>query len=151
MNRRSFFTGLFTGAVAGTAGTVLARPAAQPAAAHTGIVEVFGVIRFPSGGPVILDDAGHTPQGLSSVQILSSGYLQINHTDLGVVGVAYANADETLADRGILAGVSQSYDYARIRFRDLTNKKTLNLSNSTDYNRLGGTNANIWFYARSAS
>ena len=147
MKRRNLITGLFAGGFAGAA----AAPAAPASARSCTFVEVFGAIRFPSSGPEILDDEGHTPKGLTGVSILSNGYLQISHTDLGVVGVAYANADETLVDRGILAGVSQSYDYARIRFRDLTNKKTLNLSNSADYNRLGGTNANIWFYARSAS
>src|SRR5690606_2362756 len=121
------------------------------AQAQSAAVEVFGVVRFPAGGPQILDDTGHTPQGLTSVTIDANGFLQINHTDLQVVGFSSVTVDETLAARGIIAGGSQGFDAVRIKFRDTDSQLALNLNNSTHYSKLGGTNANIWFYARSAN
>lgn len=114
-------------------------------------VEVFGIIRFPTSGPIILNDANHTPKGLTGVSILASGLLCVTHTDLVDVGVSFVNPDETLVGKGIMVGNSQGFDEARFQFYDASGSGlALNLNNAAHYAKLAGTSTNIWFGACSS-
>ena len=150
MERRKFFSSLLGGAAAGTAASTLGGNNLPPAQVTTsGDVEVFGVIRFPSSGPQILNDAGHKPHGLINAFINSNGWLEVTHTNLVRVGVSVVNPDETLVARGIMVGNSQALDAARIRFYETKGNGTaLNLNNSSHYKKIAVTNANIWFWSR---
>lgn len=65
-----------------------------------------GAIRLLHTGPVVLDGPSHHAAGITSVEINSSGDLEIRHDPGGVIISITAAIDETLALRGILAGAS---------------------------------------------
>jgi hypothetical protein len=139
--------GLLAGLLGGIGSVVLT---AAPAQAQTG-VEVYGIIRFPSTGPEVLDDANHTPKGVTGVSITSAGLLEIQHDDLINVGHSQVTVDETLVARTIMVGQSQGFTSATVRFYDSYNTRVLNLSTAADYARISHANANIWFRAQSYS
>lgn len=152
ISRRRLFTGPIMGAAAalGIVGLTASPPAAQIRLAQSATVEVFGIIRLLPGGPEVLDDAGHTPQGVTGVSIHSSGMLEIQHDDLGDVGTSSVTVDETLVGRGIMIGQSQGFTWARVRFYDSYYTKVLDLNDPADYNRVVDSTANVWFRAASS-
>lgn len=143
-NRRTFFSALI-GAGVGTA--VLAPQPVQASIADP-TVQVFGAIRFLSV-PTILNDAGHTPHGLTSCAINANGTLRINHTNLVEVGWSSIACDETLTLEGLTAGVSQGFTNANVYLYSSKLGRVLDLSDPDDYAIVEGTNRNVWFYARS--
>lgn len=144
ISRRTFFASLL-----GASAAVTVAPAAGHASISDPAVEVFGAVRLLTTGPDILNDANHTPYGLTSVEITTTGYLQINHTDLLEVGFASGNADEYLTNKGVTIGISQGFAYARLAFYSSKLGRTLNLNNASDYASIAASTSNIWFYARS--
>lgn len=144
MTRRGLF-----GLMAVTAASV--GLTASPAQAQSGPVEVYGIIRFPSTGPEVLDDANHTPKGVTGVSITSAGLLQIHHDDLINVGHSQVTVDERLVARTIMVGQSQGFTSATIQFYDSYNTRLLNLNVPADYARVSHDSANIWFRAQSYS
>ena len=113
--------------------------------------EVFGAVRLLTTGPEILDDANHTPQGLTGAFINAKGFLEVTHTDLVVVGLSAVTPDETLVSRGIMVGNSQGFTSGRLTFYDTTKNTVLNLNTAAHYTAVAGANCNIWFYARGNS
>ena len=146
ISRRTFFASLL-----GASAAVTVAPAAGHASISDPAVEVFGAVRIlpEPEGPTVLNDANHTPYGLTSVEITTTGYLQINHTDLLEVGFASGNADEYLTNKGITIGISQGFAYARLAFYSSKLGRTLNLNNASDYDSIAASTSNVWFYARS--
>lgn len=139
--------GLLAGLLGGIGSVCLT---AAPAQAQTG-VDVYGIIRFPSTGPEVLDDANHTPKGVTGVSITSAGLLEIQHDDLINVGHSHVSVDETLVARTIMVGQSQGFTTATVRFYDSYNTRVLNLNTAADYARISHANANLWFRAQSYS
>lgn len=145
--RRSLFAGL---GVLGGSSLVGAKPGAspKPKARPDSNIEVFGAVRLLTTGPEILDDANHTPQGLTDAFINANGFLEIAHTDLVVVGMSAVTPDETLVSRGIMVGNSQGFASGRLTFYDTVSNTTLDLNTAEHYATVAGANCNIWFYAR---
>lgn len=150
LSRRGLFAGAAAGAAAALGAVGLtAAPAPIPIRlAQTGPVEVYGVIRFPSTGPVVLDDAGHTPKGVTGVSITAGGLLEIHHDDLIDVGTSRVTVDETLAARTIAVGQSQGFTSAKVTFLDVYYMTVLDLNDAADYARICGASSNLWFYAK---
>lgn len=130
-------------AVAVIVGLAVVFGASHVANAQTPDVYVYGVVRFPSTGPVVLDDANHTPIGVTDAAINSNGDLVITHTDLVNVGGFTSDSDESLTERGIFCGASQGFSTATLRCFDSKLNRALELDVATDYDRIEGTNANI--------
>lgn len=153
VSRRGLFTGLVVGAVAslGAVGLATQPEPTEFRLAQADPVEVYGIIRFPSTGPEVLDDANHTPKGVTGVSITTGGLLEIQHDDLINVGHSSVTVDETLVARSIMVGQSQGFTTATVRFYDSYYTRVLNLSIAADYARISHANANIWFRAESYS
>lgn len=67
-------------------------------------VHYYGVVRFETGGWVILNNATHTPSGLASVRPIETGELEIVYTTpLVTVGTANVTMDEAYAGK-VFAG-----------------------------------------------
>lgn len=111
------------------------------------------IIRFPSSGPVILDDgalnppAGHVSRGCNSVSVNTTGELVIGTDALVPIISATAQADETLVWRGITAGMSVGNTQTRVRFYK-TGYGALELDIAYEYDSLAGDYSNLfvtWF------
>lgn len=148
MRRRSLVRSL---GILGGSSLVAAAPGALPEAKARPRrnIEVFGAVRLLTAGPEILDDANHTPKGLTGAFINARGFLEITHKDLVVVGVSAVTADETLVSRGIMVGNSQGFTSGRLTFYDTAKNTTLDLNTAEHYTAVAGANCNVWFYARS--
>lgn len=114
-------------------------------------VKVSGcVVRFSNedGTPTIHANAAHMSAGVSSVQISEHGDLEavqtVQDATSNPIIFAFAQPDETLVARGIIAGASGGTDSTRFRFYDTTQGRTLDLRQAADRRRLQGRNSNVW-------
>lgn len=87
---------------------------AQATASLAPKIVMTGVIRCVGGVFEPLDDAGHQPFGISSVQTLSDR-VRVNYTTtLSAYGTAFADPDETYVVNNINTGASGGYEYMDI-------------------------------------
>ena len=96
-------------------GGVLPAQAEDPADLET----LAGAIRNTGAGFALIDDAGHTPIGLTSVTQTSTS-ITVHYTDpIDQVGAVVIGSDETMADHHVECGASVGLEYVVIRcFRD---------------------------------
>lgn len=74
------------------------------------------VVRGTASGWAVLDDAGHAPWGVASVEVLSDR-VRIHYTQpQAQLAVVQATADETYVRQGIAVGVSAALDHADLFF-----------------------------------
>lgn len=102
------------------------------------------VIRFPSSGPYIHNNASHACVGVSQVWIDGSGQLVIDHASVGPVALPVAQPDETMAARGITVGPSGGGTQTRLRF-GFPQGGQLRLDYPSHYAQLAGDTVNVWF------
>lgn len=101
------------------------------------------IIRFPDAGPVLLDDAGHTPIGVfGAVSIDTAGWLVIDTEDVREIGATVVQPDETLAARGVQCGPRTGAFSTSIRFT--RNGVPLDLNNPADWAHVKGNLSNIY-------
>lgn len=77
--------------------------------------ELFGVARFNGTDWYLIDDTGHTPYGIASIENLADGGFRIYYDKVaGHVGTLIAVPDETYARAGVIAGASVGDEYADV-------------------------------------
>jgi hypothetical protein len=78
---------------------------------------VSGTVRWVNSSTwVALDDAGHTPTGIASVEVTSS-YVKINHDfTASKISSFQATVDEAFASAHVTVGASVGYNYTILRF-----------------------------------
>lgn len=108
-----------------------------------------GVIRLDKSGPYIHENTTHANVGIRYVTI-DGRDLEIRHglpgTGAKIVSIN-VTPDETIAGlKGIICGPSGGGGRTRIRFYSTKLNRTLNLSNSSDYDLVSGSLANIWVH-----
>jgi hypothetical protein len=81
------------------------------------LVHYFGVLVRTPAGWVVLDDAGHTPSGLDSVTVHTSGRLILTYPTVSEVGTFSVTADETWCGK-YAPGASVGFSRAVITVRD---------------------------------
>lgn len=108
------------------------------------LVHYFGVVRGV-GGWHILDDAGHTPQGLTGVSVNGSGRLVIAFEPLIEVGTFTITPDETWCGR-YFPGASVGFDKAVVTIRD-GNGAVVSANSSVFDNASGNWFVDAWGWA----
>lgn len=111
-------------------------------------VHYYGIARVGPSGWFILDDANHTPSGLTSAYCMpTTGELQIAYqTPLVEVGVAQVSVDETYAGK-VVVGASVGLPFIYITFKKIDGtvlpcwSSLLNLPNSNIFVEVEGTTA----------
>lgn len=152
MGRRSLILGAALGAMLGLgAKGASANPYMRGAVPGSQVLISGCVVRFdtPDGSPRIHANQAHLCAGVESVRIdPGSGALQVFQTVSGVkdyaILFAIAQADETLGDRGIVAGASGGTGDTHYYFSDLKLGRRLDLRNPSDRMRLQGKYSNAW-------
>jgi hypothetical protein len=98
------------------------------------------VIRFESGGPAIHANSTHRCTGANSVSVEADGDLLIRSDHHGAVISMTAEEDETLSQRGILAGPSGGTGTTIVRFYSTKTGAAVRADSAV----LKGTYANLW-------
>lgn len=96
----------------------------------------------PEGNPV-LDEAGNPITIPYNPMITSAGDLYIRLLETRTVGYAAASVDETLAAKGVWAGISGGVSDCTIRLRK-TGLGRLDLNNPAHWNSVRGDESNLW-------
>lgn len=102
----------------------------------------------PTDGIYVHTDDKHYSKGIEAVSVDSSGRLRINHENPGpIFGQMIAQGDETITGlRGILVGPSGGGGAATtLTLYDTKLGRDLDLNNPSDYSRVAGSYANVWF------
>ncbi|WP_068399692.1 hypothetical protein [Kribbia dieselivorans] len=94
--------------------------------------------------PVKHYNDAHICANITTLRITSSGQLEANFARRAAVVSITVDEDETLTERGIMAGASGGVAKANISFYDTKAKRRLNLTKRADRARIGGKTANIW-------
>lgn len=115
--------------------TALADPPDEAGSAVGGCV-----IRLYDSGPRTHVDSTHTCPFVSGVHVDHSGALVVQRRHAESIQAVVVSPDETLTDRGILAGASWARSTTTIRFHDTTAGGPIR----ADDPRLRGPTANIW-------
>lgn len=109
------------------------------------------VVRFSNadGSPTFHANGAHLAAGVESVRVNpSNGRLQVIQTVRGAAAnpviFAFAQADETLAGRGIMIGASGGTDDTEYVFYDTKLGHALDLRKQSHRMRLQGKNSNCW-------
>lgn len=113
-----------------------------------GVTVRGGVIRFLSSGPFLYTNKTHQSVGIipESVKINDSGDLEFR-LDVGLPVVSlWADPDETLTDRKIMAGISGGGSLCIVRFSRADDPigVKIDLNTMGGYGRLRGTTSNVW-------
>lgn len=104
-------------------------------------------IRFDevSGMPKVHANNVHFCAGVSSVGIdARTGFLEIKLSASRPIVSFYTSPDETLTERGIIAGGSGGVNRILVNFYDSQNAKPLDLNVPADRMRLAGKTSNLW-------
>ncbi|WP_088041580.1 hypothetical protein [Bacillus sp. EAC] len=101
-----------------------------------------GVIRFDPKGIYLHANETHHSVGIITAYINHKGQLEIITEAVAPIITASANPDETLAERGITAGLSVGNQKTVISFSQ--NGRKLNLNNPADYDKISGSSSNVW-------
>lgn len=128
------------GAAAAAAATIVPAQAAADTPVHS-----YGIVRVSAGGVwQILDDAAHTPQGLTGVTCNGGGDLVVAMDPVAEVGVASTSPDETYAGR-FEFGPSIGLDRIVVRVTDHDGTRVHCSSTSL---RLANSNILVDFWGR---
>ena len=103
-----------------------------------------GCIRFGTDGIYLHENTGHDSVGIRSVSIDDQGRVVVKHSAPGSIVTMSANADETLAGRGVTLGCSGGNGETIITVARLG--KVLDLGNSDDYKLVSGAYSNAWLF-----
>ncbi|PGS48700.1 hypothetical protein [Bacillus sp. AFS041924] len=136
----SSFTLVFVIARESVSGTSYAFSSTQVTSAN--IVQRGGVIRLSPKGVYLHVNSTHHSVGIKSVKINNSGNLEIATESVAPIISINVSPDETLAQRGVIAGASVGNQTTIIKFSK--NGKALNLKRSSDYNLIASDVSNIW-------
>lgn len=101
-----------------------------------------GVIRFDPDGIYLHANETHHSVGILNAYINHKGDLEIVTESVAPVITASANPDETLAARGIYAGLSVGNQKTIVSFSQ--NGRRLNLNSPNDYEKISGSSSNVW-------
>src|SRR5690606_18363236 len=91
-------------------------------------------------GPRILDDDKHQCTGATAVSVNDAGELVVKTTATGTIISSVVDEDETLSQRGIIAGASVAVGTTRVSFYSTHDGAPI----SADDPQLRGPNANSW-------
>lgn len=105
-------------------------------------VHYFGILRSGPGGWNVLDDAGHTPQGINGVTCHTSGSysgrLEVTYPTVTEVGVFTITPDETWAGKHH-PGASVGFSHAYITIRNSSGSVV-----SCNSSSLSSPSGNLW-------
>lgn len=108
-----------------------------------------GCIRFTDTGPEWHINTRHTTVGFDTTvppQITSEGDLYATMTETLDVVAAIASPDETLAEKGVWAGVSGGVGHCKIRLRKYGLPTPLDLNDPDHYASVRGEWSNLWLF-----
>lgn len=113
----------------------------------TPVTVAGGCIRLDKDGPYLHENSSHSAIGISKNVCVERDFIRVNLTKSGSVVTAMVNVDETVGGtKGIVGGASGGVGYVMIRFFDTKLGRPLDMSNSSDYNRISSSLSNIWLH-----
>jgi len=106
------------------------------------IVHRGGVIRIGTNGVYLHVNSTHHSVGIKSVKINKAGNLEIATELVSPIISINVSPDETLAQKGIIAGASVGSQTTIIKFSK--NGRSLNLNRTSDYKLIASDVSNLW-------